>query len=448
MKFIRSFLITLGIALLVFGAFLSGYALRDWQQGDVFRGGTEHSQNTDASPILDEAKKILLENGLKDPPPAPALEYGMIRGMLQAYDDPFTVFVEPPQNELQGNALAGKYGGIGAQLENSGGYWTLYPFPDGPARQAGIQDGDRLLAVDGVDMRPSFQGAQAATPATEPGSTIPATAVNADVVQAALRGEVGKAVKLSLGRAPDYTPFEVSVKRAEIALPSVTWRLVSVAEIGDLGAQTGISDPGYKLGVIKVNLAAASTSDEIQRAVKDLKGRGAMAYALDLRDNPGGLLNAGIDMARLFLKEGVVMQEQYRGREVKAFEVESPGPLADLPLVVLINGGTASASEITAGALQKNQRALLIGTPSLGKRTIQLMFNLKDGSSLHVTAARWWIPGEGEGKQATSQPGNGGKGTTGAGITPLQPDIVVDAAGAPAGTDPFIVAAFRYFLKQ
>jgi carboxyl-terminal processing protease len=204
-------------------------------------------------------------------------------------------------------------------------------------------------------------------------------------------------------------PIEVSVKREEIALPSVTWHL-------DAG------EP--RLGVIEINVIAATTSDEIQKAVKDLQSRGATAYALDLRNNGGGLLDAGIDIARLFLKDGVVMEQQFRGQEVKTYRVEKPGPLADIPLAVLVNGSTASASEIIAGALQAHERARLIGEPTYGKNTIQLVFELRDHSSIHVTAAQWWIPG-----LDAPRPGKG-----------LQPDVPAKPGGPP---DPVIQAAIK-----
>ncbi|NWF81405.1 MAG: S41 family peptidase [Chloroflexi bacterium] len=380
MSFLRSFLFMSLAILLVIASFTAGYLFHQQQVG----------RNTYT--LFDEAKEILETHGLKAPPAAPRLEYGMIRGMLQAYDDPYTIFLEPPQNELESNRLEGKYGGIGAQLEqDEQGNWTLYPYPDSPAQQAGLQDGDRLITVEDLDITPQ---------------------TTADVLQAALRGPVGEAVRLSIGRAPDFTPISFTITRQEIALPSVTWRLAAEDE---------------RLGILKVNLIAASTPEEIQRAIEDLQQRGASAFVLDLRDNPGGLLDAGVDVARLFLKEGVVMQQQYRGQQIKTFEVEKPGPLVDLPLAVLINKGSASAAEISAGALQAHHRAELIGEPSYGKDTIQLVFTLQDGSSLHVTSAHWWIPGL----------------ETPVGPNGLQPDILIDPAGSAPGSDPYLQAAIR-----
>jgi carboxyl-terminal processing protease len=128
-------------------------------------------------------------------------------------------------------------------------------------------------------------------------------------------------------------------------------------------------------------------------AVENLQEGGINKYILDLRDNGGGLLTASVETARLFLKDGIILQQQYRGEEVETFTTRSPGPLSDIPLVVLINKNTASAAEIIAGALQVHSRAQLIGESSFGKDTIQLIFDLEDDSSLHITAAKWWIPG-------------------------------------------------------
>ena len=120
---------------------------------------------------------------------------------------------------------------------------------------------------------------------------------------------------------------------------------------------------------------------------------GTKQFILDLRDNGGGLLTAGVDIARLFLEEGLILEQQYRGEDVESYPVRAPGPYVELPLVLLVNQNTASAAEIVAGALQVYHRAHLVGQPTFGKDTIQLIFNLQDDSSLHVTAARWWIPG-------------------------------------------------------
>ena len=344
--FPRTFLITFGTILITLSIFALGYYIRD-----IVDGGQDF-------PILNEAHQILVDHGIEAPPASPALEYGMIHGMVSAYGDPHTMFIEPPQHELQSDALEGKFGGIGAQIgTDADGYYVLYPIPDSPASRAGILEGDRVLAVDGVKIT---------------------TQSAVEQLQSAIRGKVGDPVVLSMARPPDYSELEFRVRREEIPLPSVTWHL-------DLEEKS--------VGVLKVNLVAASTPDEIEEAVADLVARGATHFVLDLRDNPGGLLIAGVDIARLFLENGVIMQQQYRGEEVETFEVDRPGQLKDLPLAVIINQGSASAAEIAAGALQLHQRAKLVGSPSFGKDSVQLVFELQDNSSLRVTSARWWIPG-------------------------------------------------------
>lgn len=309
-------------------------------------------------PILNQAKQILEQHGLTPLPEAPQLEYGMIRGMLQAYNDPFSNFVEPIQHELETNTLEGSFGGIGVRLgRDISNQVVLYPLPDSPAAQAGVLDNDRLIQVEDVLVL-------ATTPYEE--------------IQALIRGPVGTPVKILISRPPANEVHEIIILRDEILLPSVSWH---------------IHPDQHQIGVIEVNVIAASTVREIQTAVSYLETQGAEAYILDLRDNFGGLLTAGVDTARLFLSEGVIIEQQYRGKMVESYTVDEPGPLVDLQLVVLVNQHTASAAEIVAGALQAHRRTLLIGSQTFGKNTIQLVFDLKDGSSLHVTSARWWIPG-------------------------------------------------------
>jgi carboxyl-terminal processing protease len=323
----------------------------------------------------------------------------MIYGMVNAYGDPFTNFVEPVQHELTSDSLEGSYGGIGAKMGfDADGYVVLYPFPDSPASRAGIQDGDRLLAVDGVEITPGDSN---------------------EAVLAAVRGPVGKRVTLLIARSPDYETSEISIKREEIPLPSVTWH---------------IEPSEARLGVIEINIIAASTTEELQRAIEDLTERGATHFVLDLRGNRGGLMDAGVDTARLFLSEGTILEQQYRDQPVETFDINEPGPFADLPVAVLVDENTASAAEIVAGALQAHDRAKVIGMPTFGKDVIQLVFDLKDGSSLHVTSAKWWIPG------LDHPVGEGG----------IDPDIHISTEvdqGEILGSDKYITAVIEALLE-
>lgn len=341
-------LLTAGAFLLAVAvSFTGGYLVHRWVNGPVVD-----------YPLFDQAYRILESHGLKDMPDSEQMQSGMIRGLLAEYDDPYTVLVEPARHELQTGQLEGRFGGIGSRLErDSSGSLYLFPYPDSPAEKAGLYAGDQLLEVDSlvIDLETPME-----------------------TIQAAIRGPVGEAVRLLVYRTSSGEELETIIVREEVLQPSVTWHLLP-------------EEP--TVGRVIVSIIAATSADEVTRAIRDLKDQGATHFILDLRDNAGGLVTGGVDLARLFLSEGDIMVQQYRGRPEETFSVRSPGEFADIPLVVIINHGTASASEIVAGSLQAHQRALLVGAPSLGKNTIQLIFDLDNGASLHVTAAEWWIPG-------------------------------------------------------
>lgn len=319
--------------------------------------GSNFTRSHSTWPILSQAYRILENHALRDLPADPAIEYGLINGMLRAFGDPYTSFIEPVQHELNTDQIEGSFGGIGARLvADQTGQVALYPFPDSPASKAGIQETDILLQIEGQNI----------------------AGKSMEEIQALLRGSVGSKVNITILSHTAGTEKQVSIRREEIPLPSVTWHILP-------------DEP--RLGVLEINVIAASTPAEIEGAIEDLLSRGAEGFVLDLRDNSGGLLTAGIDSARLFLNEGIILKQQFRSRDIEIYRVEKPGPYTEIPLAILINHNTASAAEIIAGALQVHDRAQLIGSPTYGKDTIQLVFDLKDGSSLHVTSAEWWVPG-------------------------------------------------------
>lgn len=383
MSFRQSFLFSLLVGFVVTTAFFVGFWTRD------------RLATNDNFPVLQEAHTLLLKHGLVTPPPGSALEYGMVRGMLQAYGDPFTSFSEPAQAELQSNRLQGSFGGIGANLErDTQGFHILYPYPDSPAARAGVQEADRILGIDEFQVSPET---------TE------------DDILAAIRGPIGTEVVLTLARLPDYVPFNISIQRDQFSLPSVIRYLEPRQSL---------------LGIIKINLIASTTADEIQKAINELQVQGATHFALDLRSNYGGLLKQGVEIARLFLSEGVIINEEHKNQPVLTHKVEQPGPFIEIPLVVLIDHNTASSAEIIAGALQSNGRAPLIGMPSYGKGSLQVVFQLQDQSSIQITGGRWWIPG-----LKIPQIGQG-----------LQPDYTVDP---PTGDpDPAIQKAIEILFSN
>jgi carboxyl-terminal processing protease len=383
MSFRRSYILTLSIVLLCTIAFLSGYFIRDRISADS------------NFPVLMQAYRILKAHGLTPIPSPPTIEYGMIRGMLQSYNDPYTIFVPPAQHELESNTLQGNFGGIGARLSSDNqGNILLYPLPGSPALKAGVKDGDRLVKVDDLEITPQ---------------------ISMETIQAAIRGPVNQKVNLTVASPPDYLTRQVSIQRAEFRLPSTTWNLAP--------------DQPH-LGVLVINIIAASSPTELQTAIKDLQKRGATHFVLDLRDNPGGLLNSGVEVAKLFLKDGIVIEQRNRDQDLETYRVEQAGPFINVPLAVLVNHNSASAAEIIAGALQSHKRAIIIGTPTFGKNTIQLVFDLKDGASLHVTAAQWSIPG-----LPNFSSGVG-----------LQPDILLDTSDRNTIPDRALQTAIQHFF--
>jgi carboxyl-terminal processing protease len=307
--------------------------------------------------LVDEAYQILKTHAYYDLPEPPNLQYNLIRGLVGSLNDPYTIFVEPAAHELESDELRGEFGGIGVRLDkNLDGDTLVYPIPESPAAAAGITDGNQLVSVDDLQIQPE---------------------TSLQEIEAALRGPIGTQVSVQIVRQSGDSPEKYAIKRASFPLPSVTWNL---------------DDDEPRLGVIQIARMAATTPDEVQKAVADLRSKGASLFVLDLRNNPGGLLDSGINTARLFLKDGEVIEQQYKNQPSTAEVVQQPGALADLPIVVIVNGGTASSAELLAGALQAHQRALVYGQQSYGKDTLQLVFELSDHSSLHVTAAKWWVP--------------------------------------------------------
>lgn len=308
--------------------------------------------------ILQEAYELLETNTYNPLPQETTLEHGMIRGMLAEMDDPYTVFIEPPQHELQTNQLEGKFGGIGVRLEqDQDSNILLYPLPDSPALRAGVLDGDRLIQVDGMMINDY---------------------TNIDQIQAGIRGEIGTQVELHVRRInyPDILQFKL--KRTEYRSPSVTFN---------------ISPLNPSVGVIIITVISEATPAEVESAVRGLQSNGAKAIILDVRNNGGGMVEAAIETAKLFLPGGEIIQEEFQDENIRTYSADRPGSFIDIPIVVLVNHNTASAAEILAASLQSQKRATIIGAQTLGKNTIQLSFTLADQSSVHITAGKWWVAG-------------------------------------------------------
>jgi len=286
--------------------------------------------------------------------------YDAIEEMLATLDDPFTRLLRPEQYRSLQVSTAGELSGVGLQIDldtETQQLQVVAPIAGSPADAAGIQPRDRILAIDGT----STQG------------------MSLDEAASRMRGPVGSIVTLEVQAPGATTARSVAIRRDRIELNPVTARLDTD------------SSP-LPIGYLRLSQFSANATAELRAAIADLQARGAQAFLLDLRNNPGGLLQAGIEVARLWLEDSTIVYTVNRQGAFDSFAAGSGAIAPQQPLAVLVNGGTASASEILAGALQDNGRATLVGERTFGKGLIQSLFELPDRAGLAVTVAKYETP--------------------------------------------------------
>jgi carboxyl-terminal processing protease len=373
-------------------SYAAGYGTRWWLNNQ----DNPTTEETDRFTVFWEAWHILEKDFYGQLPTAQQMTYGAIRGVLTTLGDPYTTFVEPKPRRLEKDDLRGSFGGIGAWVsKREDGAIVLKPMEDKPAQRVGILEGDVVIQVDDQEITPDM---------------------SLEDVILLIRGPVGTVVKLTISRAGYPEPLVFEITREKVETPTVAWRL--------------LDEDG--LGYVSISLFTERTDKELETALQDLKAQGATRLILDLRNNSGGLLQTAIDVASQFLPDGVVLYEQRRDQEEKSYPVRRGGEATDIPLVVLVNAGTASASEIVAGAIRDSDRGILVGESTFGKGSVQLVYDLSDESSLHVTVAHWFTPDRHE------ITGNG-----------LAPDIVVPLTeeDRTQGQDPQLDRAIAYFKQ-
>ncbi|HEY9807691.1 MAG TPA: carboxyl-terminal processing protease CtpA [Candidatus Obscuribacterales bacterium] len=284
--------------------------------------------------------------------------YETIQQMLASLNDPFTRLLRPDQYRSLQTNTSGELTGVGLQIAldpDTSELRVIAPLEGSPADQAGIRPADRILRIDGV----------------------PTAKLSLDEAAERMRGAIGSQVVLTIAREGE-SELDIQVVRDRIAINPVYAQLRQFPD-------------RPPLGYIRLNQFNANATVELAKAVQRLEGQGAEGYILDLRNNPGGLLQAGVEIARLWLDSGTIVYTVNRQGIQDSFEADGPALTQD-PLVVLVNQGTASASEILAGALQDNGRAALVGEKTFGKGLIQSLFELSDGSGLAVTVAKYETP--------------------------------------------------------
>ena len=283
--------------------------------------------------------------------------YAALRRVLQRLEDPYTRFMDPGQYEALTNQTTGELSGVGIRLqtdEKTGEITVVEPIPNSPASTAGIQVGDRILSIDGV---------------TTEGMEL-------EDASSRIRGEVGTQIVLRLQR-PDSESFDLTLTRARIELPNVQSSLKQ--------------ERGARIGYIRLSEFSSHAADQMQRAIENLLTQRAEGFVLDLRGNPGGLLQASIEISRMWLPNGAIVKTVDRNGAAEEI-LANNSALTQLPLVVLVDGNSASSSEILTGALKDNRRATVVGSQTFGKALVQSVHSLSDGSGLAVTIAHYYTP--------------------------------------------------------
>ncbi len=292
--------------------------------------------------------------------------YGAIKGLVASVEDPYTFFLTPVENKQSKEGLEGKFEGIGAQLGmKDNRVVVIAPLKNSPAEKAGVLAGDFILKVN--------KEAIAGMPLTQ--------------VVSKVRGDKGTKVYLTLGR--DGKEVEVDVVRDTIKVESVETKL-------DEHVSTCTSSCD-KVAYLKLNQFGDTTVDEWEQKVAEIKAnwdsKAIKGLVLDLRDNPGGYLESSVYLAGEFLEQNkLVVKQESTTYENKDYYVTRNGSLLDIPMTILINGGSASAAEILSGALRDHKRAQLVGEKSFGKGSVQEAIDLGDGMGLHLTVAKWILP--------------------------------------------------------
>lgn len=282
------------------------------------------------------------------------LLHGAIRGMLSTLD-PHTVYLSPKVYKHLKADTSGTFGGVGLEITVREGWVTVVsPIEGSPALKAGIRSGDRILKIDGKSTKGLDLGA----------------------VVKEMRGKHGQKVTLTIGRKGLKKPFDIVLTRQTIKAPSVQSEMVE-----------------NKYLYVKMSSFQERTASDLNKILEKQKKKILEnGLILDLRNNPGGLLNQAVQISDLFLEEGVIVTTAARGKEIDRREASLNGDREYFPMIILVNGGSASAAEIVAGALQDHGRALVLGTQTFGKGSVQSVVELEDGSALKITIARYFTP--------------------------------------------------------
>ncbi len=390
------------ILLLIIAAF--GMGFQTGKKGYVFQPKEFKIVNQQNQPkdvnyqLLWDAIDVVNTKYIERPVDQQKILYGAIRGAVQATGDQYTDFFEPKQSENFKTDLQGEFTGIGAEISRRGGVIVVVAPLDGtPAHKAGLLPKDIIAEVNGKS--------------TQEWSVEEAVSE--------IRGPKGTQVKLTILREGKEKPMEFSITRDKIEVKSVKWEIKEI--------------DGKKIMVIGISKFGADTKKLFDQAAQEALTKAVNGIVLDLRNNPGGYLNTSVELASNWVENGKLVVKEKRADGEDDFNSAGNSRLAGIKTVILINGGSASASEILSGALHDYKLATLVGEKSFGKGSVQELVDLKDGSAVKITIAKWITPG--------------GKNLNKDG---LEPDIAIKLTeeDVAAGKDPQMEAALQQITNS
>lgn len=345
------------LILALFAGFFAGRSGISIQQGkiEITRGNVP--QSADYSLLWDALDKINSKY-VDRPLDQQKLLYGAVTGLVGAAGDPYTVFFNPEDAKKFAEELQGSFDGIGAEIGMKEDQVVIIaPLDDTPAKRAGILSGDAVLAIDGV----TTQG------------------LSVDQAVSKIRGKAGTEVKLTILHKGQYTPVDIKITRARIEVKSAKFETKEIN--------------GSKIAVIKLNRFGEDTKGLFDHFVDTILSGNYKGIVLDMRNNPGGYLETSVALASNWIQDGdVVLREVMFGQKEKEYKASGINRLAGIKTIVLVNGGSASASEILAGALQDYKIATIVGEKTFGKGSVQELEDLKFESKIKITVAKWFTP--------------------------------------------------------
>ena len=397
-KLLKKLFTVVAVLSLVTVAFYAGMWVGgnfDQEETTNYISSSDPQLSTLFSPFF-QAWDIVHEQYVDQPVDDVKLMQGAISGMMSGLGDIHSSYMDPETYQQANAPLQGGYTGIGAWVDTSGDSLIIVaPMPDSPAEAAGLQPGDTVIGIDGEDV----------------------TGIAPDIVLQSILGPADTLVVLTVVREGVDDPFDISITRAEIEIPVLQYEMLE-----------------NNIAYINLYQFSINAGEEFQAALEDLLAQNPVGIILDLRDDTGGYLDAAFEVTSFFIEDGPIMIEEWGDGTEHTYNASGNVLAPDLPLVVLVNGGSASASEITAGAIQDRGRGTLVGSTTYGKGSVQNWIELEgDNGAIRVTVARWLTPN--------------GKQIHGVGLTP---DVEVDYTQEDfdAGIDPQLDEAIRLLMES